>query len=170
MFEFNEEGMILEKRKRRRHYENGNNEVNEDRLSYLPEGVLLHILSFLNMEHVVQTCVLSTRWKQLWKNVHTLVLKFSCCRFFTYKHFALFVSKVLALRDNSIALHSLDFDHIGKMEPWLLQKILSYVCSHDTQLRQLKITVSNDSGLIMQCDFSCQALRSLQLSVYPRVN
>jgi hypothetical protein len=38
---------------------------NEDRLSDLPESVILHIMSFLNTEYAVRTCILSTKWKDL---------------------------------------------------------------------------------------------------------
>ena len=38
---------------------------NEDRFSDLPDCVILHILSFLNTKHAVQTCILSPRYKDL---------------------------------------------------------------------------------------------------------
>ena len=43
----------------------------EDRLSDLPDCILLYILSFLNTKQVVQTCILSIRWKYLWKHLPT---------------------------------------------------------------------------------------------------
>uniref|UniRef100_A0ACD5YCI0 Uncharacterized protein n=1 Tax=Avena sativa TaxID=4498 RepID=A0ACD5YCI0_AVESA len=44
----------------------------EDRLSALPEDVLLLLLSFLPSLDAVQTCVLATRWRNLWKSVPSL--------------------------------------------------------------------------------------------------
>jgi hypothetical protein len=38
----------------------------EDRISNLPDGVLHHILSFLPVQSIGQTSVLSTRWNYLW--------------------------------------------------------------------------------------------------------
>lgn len=38
-----------------------------DRISALPESVLHHILSFLSFKEVAQTCLLSKRWKQVWR-------------------------------------------------------------------------------------------------------
>jgi len=113
------------------HYtaENENNEEYEDkeyedRLSNLPDSVILHILSFLNTKDVVRTCVLSARWKDIWKYIPTLILNSS--RFYTVRQFEIFMPKILTLRDNSTALHSLDFDHMGKTEHQFLQKILNY--------------------------------------------
>jgi hypothetical protein len=40
----------------------------EDKLSDLSNCVLLYILSFLNIKQVGQTCILSTRWTNVWKN------------------------------------------------------------------------------------------------------
>lgn len=167
MADSNEESMILEKMKRGRHSENENeeNEEGEDRLSDLPDCIILHILSFLNTKHAVRTCVLSTKWKHLWKRIPTL--KLQSLIFSPRKHFSLFVSKILTLRDSSTALHALDLDLYchGGIEPQLLKKILNYVCSHNNHLQELGIRVSGDSNLIMNCVSSCRALTSLKLSI-----
>ncbi|EER91825.1 F-box protein At4g22280 [Sorghum bicolor] len=39
------------------------------RINALPDNVLLHILSYLNARQVVQTCVLSRQWRNLWRSV-----------------------------------------------------------------------------------------------------
>ncbi|CAD6344179.1 unnamed protein product [Miscanthus lutarioriparius] len=43
-----------------------------DRLSGLPEGLLLDLLSFLPSRDAVRTCVLARRWRNLWKEVPAL--------------------------------------------------------------------------------------------------
>jgi hypothetical protein len=170
MSDFLEESSIREKMKRKRKNEDGNendeSEGNEDRLSDLPDGVLLHILSFLNTKHVVRTCVLSTRWKHLWKRIPTIILHSS--RFSSVRQFYIFVSNILTRLDNSTALHALDLNRLGNIEPRLLKKILNYVSSHNTHLQELGINVSADSSLIMSCVSSCHALTSLKLSIYSR--
>ncbi|KAI3960212.1 hypothetical protein MKW98_016936 [Papaver atlanticum] len=45
-----------------------------DRISSLPDSLIHHILSFMYMNHAVQTCVLSTRWRYIWTSMS--VLKF----------------------------------------------------------------------------------------------
>jgi len=49
----------------------------EDRLSDLLDVVLLHIMEFLLTREAVQSCVLSKRWKNLWKSVNTLSFRSS---------------------------------------------------------------------------------------------
>ncbi|CAH9119899.1 unnamed protein product [Cuscuta epithymum] len=44
----------------------------EDMISQLPDGILYHILSFLPTTDAVATCILSTRWKNLWTIVPNL--------------------------------------------------------------------------------------------------
>ncbi|CAN6288596.1 unnamed protein product [Urochloa humidicola] len=39
------------------------------RINALPDGVLLRAISFLGARQVVQTCVLSRRWRHLWRSV-----------------------------------------------------------------------------------------------------
>ncbi|KAK7351215.1 hypothetical protein VNO77_10506 [Canavalia gladiata] len=146
--------------KRRKHSER----ENEDRLSDLPDCVLLHILEFVNAKHAVRTCILSRRWKDLWKGLPSLILHSS--DFWTFKSFTKFVSKLLSLRDNSLALHRLDFERHGCIEPQLIKRIVKYAISHNVQ--QLGISVKCDISHIPPCIFSCQTLTSLKLSVYPR--
>jgi hypothetical protein len=45
-----------------------------DRLSVLPEGLLLDLLSFLPSRDAVRTCVLARRWRNLWKEVPALYI------------------------------------------------------------------------------------------------
>jgi len=145
---------------------NDNIEENQDRLSDLPDCVLLHILSFLNSKYAVQTCVLSTRWKYLWKLIPTLILYSS--QFSMAKHFTYFVSKILTLRDSSTPIHALDVERKGVIGIKLLQMILDYIRSHNTHIRRLGINVAADSCPILSCISKCQALTSLKLSVYHR--
>ncbi|MCI22522.1 F-box family protein, partial [Trifolium medium] len=67
------------KRLRRRRNDGGNKKKkkNKDMFDDLPDCILLHILSFLDTKPAVQTCILSTRWKDLWKRVPTLTLSSS---------------------------------------------------------------------------------------------
>ncbi|CAO2189389.1 unnamed protein product [Urochloa humidicola] len=46
-----------------------------DRLSALPDALLHHIMSFLRAWEVVQTCVLSQRWRHLWASVPCIDLR-----------------------------------------------------------------------------------------------
>ncbi|KAF9588378.1 hypothetical protein IFM89_016172 [Coptis chinensis] len=45
---------------------------NGDRISSLPNNLLHEILALLDMKQVVQTSVLSTRWRDLWTSIPTL--------------------------------------------------------------------------------------------------
>ncbi|KAG8363737.1 hypothetical protein BUALT_Bualt19G0053400 [Buddleja alternifolia] len=45
-----------------------------DRLSELPESLLVHIISLLPIEYAVRTGVLSTRWINLWHHIDNIVI------------------------------------------------------------------------------------------------
>ncbi|CAJ2641160.1 unnamed protein product [Trifolium pratense] len=138
---------------------------NEDRLGDLPETVILHILSFLNAKQAVETCVLSKRWKDLWKRLPKLIL---CSDDYgTYKIFTKFVSKVLALRDSSIALQALDFKpQNGRSH--MVKRIINYAISHNVQ--QLGLYVNGHITEIPSKVFSFRTLTHLKLSIYPGIN
>jgi hypothetical protein len=155
--------VMIPPKKRARH---DNEEKNQDRLSDLPDCLILHILSFLNSKQAVQTCILSKRWKRRWKRIPTLILDSK--KFPTVKYFSMFVSNILTLRDTSTALHALDFRHHRNVEPQLLKKVLNYIYSHNTHLQQLGIYLHGETCLVLRCISSCRALTSLKLSLYSR--
>jgi len=135
----------------------------KDRLSDLTDCVILHILSFLNTKDAVQTCILSPRYKDLWKRVPALVLHST--DFQTYKKFTKFVSKVLSLRDSSISLQTLDFKRdVGRLNPDILKMIVEYVVSHNVQ--RLGLFVVGGIAQIPPIMFSCQTITHLKLCIY----
>jgi hypothetical protein len=131
----------------------------------LPDWVLLHILSLLDTEDAVRTCILSSRWMNIWK--HVPALRLNSCSHFNFrkslKGFAKFVSCILSKRDSSTALHTLDFQCPGFVEPRILKRILKYAVSHFVQ--QLQISVRCDIEHFTSCFFSCHTLTSLDLFV-----
>ncbi|KAL5719552.1 hypothetical protein ACHQM5_012308 [Ranunculus cassubicifolius] len=49
--------------------------VNEDRITSLPDPIIHHILSYLNMREILQTSILSNTWRYLWMSTPTLNFK-----------------------------------------------------------------------------------------------
>lgn len=144
---------------------------NKDRLNDLPNCLLLHILSFLNAKRVVQTCILSKRWKNLWKSLH--VLRLSSSNFKTprgsssiesVQNFNKFMSKILSLRDYSAALRTLDIHRYAIMKPRQLKWIIKYAVSHNVQ--HLNIYLKCHFQQFPPCLFSCRTLTSLTISVF----
>jgi len=137
----------------------------KDRLSDLPESVILHMLSFLNAKHAVQTCVLSTRWKNLWKLLPVLIFNFTDFQF--YKKFMNFIFKVLSLRNSSVTLQALEYKRDGgQIDPRLLKNIVNYAISHNVQ--RLGLCSYTKISQIPPRMFSCQSLTHLKLCTYPR--
>ncbi|XP_058784669.1 F-box/FBD/LRR-repeat protein At1g16930-like [Vicia villosa] len=133
---------------------------NKDRISDLPDSLILHILSFLNIKQAIHTCILSTRWKNLWRYIPTLTLISS--QFTTVEIFTKFVTRILSLRDISMDLHTLRFQPSNVMKPRLLETILNYAVSHKVQ--QLDVKVTCDIQHFPTCLLSCRTLTSLDLS------
>ncbi|KAF9611924.1 hypothetical protein IFM89_036740 [Coptis chinensis] len=74
----------------------------EDRICCLHEPLLHHILSFMDMKEVVQTSLLSKRWRNVWRSVSVLnfdEVEWSKPR--SKSKFKFFVDTVLLLRDGS---------------------------------------------------------------------
>ncbi|PIA31224.1 hypothetical protein AQUCO_05100023v1 [Aquilegia coerulea] len=91
-------------------------ETDVDRLSELPESILHHILSFLDMKEVVQTSLLSRNWRytwcsvsnlsfshNVWKNIVKYERKINGMGFIFHKKlgFMKFIDGVLLLRNNA---------------------------------------------------------------------
>ncbi|XP_058751059.1 F-box/FBD/LRR-repeat protein At3g26920-like [Vicia villosa] len=144
---------------------------NKDRLSDLPNCLLLHILSFLNAKRVVQTCILSKRWKNIWKSLH--VLRLSSSNFKTVRgassveavqNFNKFMSNILSLRDYSASLHTLDVHRYAIRKPRQLKWIIKYAVSHNVQ--HLNIYLKCHFQQFPPCLFSSRTLTSLKISVF----
>ncbi|KAG5059925.1 hypothetical protein JHK87_000954 [Glycine soja] len=103
-------------------------------------------MEFMNAEDAVWTCVLSKRWKDLWKE---------------------FVSGVLCSRDGSISLLNLDiiFCYFADLDHELLAKIMEYAVSHYVQHLKIFIFVNYRFHFVFPSSiFSCPTLTSLHLS------
>uniref|UniRef100_A0A0D9XHH6 F-box domain-containing protein n=1 Tax=Leersia perrieri TaxID=77586 RepID=A0A0D9XHH6_9ORYZ len=83
-----------------------------DMLSGLPEGVLHHIMSFLTLRQAVHTCVLSRRWRNLWRSMPLINADYKQFQVTNSDDEALplfktFVSRLLELRDPVASLDKL---------------------------------------------------------------
>ncbi|VAI62472.1 unnamed protein product [Triticum turgidum subsp. durum] len=67
----------------------------------LPDELLSRVLSFLPAENAVQTCVLDTRWRDLWRRLTSLLFVFDGPTFPRYNRFKQLVKLVICLRGNS---------------------------------------------------------------------
>jgi len=137
-------------------------EDEKDRISNLPEAVLLHVMNFMNARDVVRTCVLSKRWKNLWKQVTTLSFSSSGKILFYNK----FVPQFLSNRDASTSLIDLDIRAYGFKAPKLITGIVKYAARHNA--KHLKITTEYNFRAIpnpfIPLIFSCHSLTSLVLT------
>ncbi|KAL1310201.1 hypothetical protein AAHE18_17G231000 [Arachis hypogaea] len=138
-------------------------EGDEDRLSDLPDCVLIHLLEFLTTKDAVMTTLLSTRWKDLWKRVPSLRLRRTDPEFRHMTLFKKFVNKVLSFRDGSVPLHSLDFCYDGLIPPKLLIRVVKYAESH--RIEQLRLNIDSGGIELPPCLFSIQTITWLDLSV-----
>ncbi|KAG4991453.1 hypothetical protein JHK87_024910 [Glycine soja] len=140
---------------------------NRDRISELPDSILLHILNFMNTKSAVQTCVLSKRWKDLCKRLISLAY---CPDPYLLKkrgvgRFMKFATWVLSRRDDAYSLLNLTL-HLCWTEPELLDKVTKYALLHD--VRQL--TMELYSGFRPDLEslpliFCCHSLTSLKLCI-----
>ncbi|CAI0374520.1 unnamed protein product [Linum tenue] len=122
-------------------------EENGDRLSDLPDNILHHILSFLNTNHIVQTSVLSRRWRSQWGNVHALNFHAPHHRHIRQAKFREHVVQFLSRRggpdDSSAAVSSVTIDvtnTVWELETDLFDTVMKYA---RTNLRRLGVHGSN---------------------------
>ncbi|XP_045806910.1 F-box protein At1g60400-like [Trifolium pratense] len=143
-----------------------------DRLSALPDHLLLHIIQFMTTQQSAQTCVLSKRWENLWKSVTNINLH----------HFELydgdifedFVSHFLSTRDNSIPLHTISYANGCRNYPYPAQtnipiQIMEYAASHDVQQLEINTQLDHITSTNFELPlsiFNCASLTSLSLCLW----
>ncbi|KAF7086678.1 hypothetical protein CFC21_089950 [Triticum aestivum] len=72
-----------------------------DHFEDLTDDILWHVLSFLPANEALPTCVLDTRWRDLWRHTTSLHLVFDGSVFPRYKRFEQLVKLVIHLRGES---------------------------------------------------------------------
>ncbi|XP_076917239.1 putative F-box/FBD/LRR-repeat protein At4g03220 [Bidens hawaiensis] len=101
----------------------------EDRLSLLPDVLLIYIFSFIDTKLAVQASLLSKRWVNLWSS--TPVLNFNSSEFISFRNpkpaFDSFIDNVLATRNQLIKLDSVS---IKTTDHNALAKVLNYAGMH----------------------------------------
>ncbi|XP_024628768.1 F-box/FBD/LRR-repeat protein At1g16930 [Medicago truncatula] len=159
----------MERQKKSEMHINDDDTNDTNKLSDLPDHLLLHIIEFMNTKQSVQTCVLSKRWKDLWKNRTNL--KFLHSYPDKSPTFCKFVSQILSCRDTSIPLHSVHFEHVGHVNPpkTTLLEVMKYAVSHNVQ----QLTVNAEVKYLRDLElspyiFSCQSLTFLKLGFWQR--
>ncbi|CAL5215084.1 unnamed protein product [Lathyrus oleraceus] len=131
-----------------------------DIISDLSDCILIHILSFMDAQEAVQTCILSKRWINVWKKLHTLtLLDYSELSGKLFEHF---VFKFLSLRDDQTDIHSilLHTPFLRKECNKLVYHILKYAFSHHVQHLLIKFICFKPNCF----SFSSSTLKSLELT------
>ncbi|KAG4397375.1 hypothetical protein AAZX31_10G127700 [Glycine max] len=141
-------------------------EEERDRLSELPDFVLLHIMNFIDTKDALRTCILSKRWKDLWKHLTTLSFYQSSSLFNErVVNFNKFVSQVLSCRDGSISLINVRLVIYESIGSQLLNRIMKYAVLHNVQQLTMYIPFyyGKISTYLDPIIFSCQSLTYLSL-------
>ncbi|KAL8509595.1 hypothetical protein ACS0TY_016717 [Phlomoides rotata] len=145
------------------------NSGQRDRLSELPNSLILHILSTLPMRNVVRTTLLSKRWNNLWTTIPCL----NFC-YFTYvkkeevERIRNFINRALMLW-KGIKILKFKIYIITYLEVSLAIDIdlwVRYAVEHNVE--ELKIHIhplENDEYWAPQCLNSCSSIRKLSLAV-----
>ncbi|XP_014499018.2 F-box/LRR-repeat protein At3g26922-like [Vigna radiata var. radiata] len=147
--------------KRKRTNESGER-TEKDRLSDLPDEVLQHIMEFLPTRQAIQTCVLSKRWKNLWKGITTL--HFRCTN--GIRKYNRYIIHVLSNRYDSISLRNMNFRVFSSTAPKVMNKAIEYASLHNLQeltliIMDIKFKEIPSSSLPFV--FNCKSLTSLNL-------
>ncbi|CAO2152173.1 unnamed protein product [Urochloa humidicola] len=108
-------------------------EVSTDRISALPDALLHHVLSLLPAREAVPTCLLSRRWRHLWKSATALHLH--CGEEpKSVKKFQLFVEHLLLLRGfTPLEMFELKFSNVydnyddARMNLWIRHAVTCQV-------------------------------------------
>ncbi|KAI3842002.1 hypothetical protein MKW92_051916 [Papaver armeniacum] len=144
-------------------YSNTTND--EDNISKLPDFLIHHILSFVDVKQAVQTCILSKRWRYIWTSLPFL-------RFDDYADSLDFVEYVLSLRDNRCfdirRFHllrgrgSYGCNFIDRLRRWIIVVGRSNVEDIDVEFSG-DISDEEDELHVPSCVSTCKSLTKLEL-------
>lgn len=136
-----------------------------DRLSALPDSLILQILSFLRMKEVIRTGILSKRWQLLWTSAHTLVFRYSGQSHHGVSRFINFLDDTLLLcQPSKLNKFSVDF-HYNKRFVKYVNKWMIFVKNKSVEELDLYLRTRglNDLYSLPQLMYSNPCLRELSL-------
>ncbi|XP_062082925.1 F-box/LRR-repeat protein At3g26922-like [Humulus lupulus] len=124
-----------------------------DRISKLPDAVIIHILSFLPTQDVVRTCLLSKRWKLFWYSVPTIffsktnsdgVEKFYNCVDNYFEH----RKKGMNLIEDSVVTSFKLYMNGGyqRSKAGLLDKSLAFAV--ESKVREINLSICEEKGCL----------------------
>lgn len=158
----------IHKEKRQRRRVRVKNVDGKDRLSDLPDSILIHILSLLdNCKTAVQSSVLSKRWKNLWIYLPNLYFTNLTMGQKSYK-LENFVDMVLTRRDPNVKLHSFSLRWVlrSTIPQTLLDRIHQYAQSHHVQHFNLCIrSLADNAWTYPSHNFNPTSLTTLWLNL-----
>ncbi|KAF5801684.1 putative F-box domain, leucine-rich repeat domain superfamily, F-box-like domain superfamily [Helianthus annuus] len=146
-----------------------------DRLSVLPDDLILQILSFIGLKDAIGTSVLSSRWRYLWTSIPHL--SFSSQDFSTLDMLSEFVTHVLSRRNNQVQLSSFNLYLRKTFGQDVALRIMNLAFSLNVQ--QLNITCrftyhsssyEENPGIIPYSLSGSQTLNHLTLNWYSGVD
>lgn len=124
-----------------------------DRITILPDSLLIHILSFLPTKYAVKTCILSTRWKHIWASVPNLHF------FFRGRHcsvFADFIDRVLFFHElpriQRFSLECAGVD-VNRLNTWV-----SVAVRRGVQELHIDVQYTSDCIILPPTLFTCTTL------------
>lgn len=129
----------------------------EDRISDLPDCLIHHILSLIDIKCAVQTCILSQRWHKLWSTLPNL--NFDSRSFAKLTPFKKFVRNVLSQREAN-GLFSLRLCHTSK-EQSFTRRVLRYAALQGVQ--EVFLLLDHYKLHIEHFLFFCKSLKNLDL-------
>ncbi|XP_047971329.1 F-box/LRR-repeat protein At1g55660-like [Salvia hispanica] len=163
--------------------------MEEDKISQLPDDILLLILDKIDTSQAVETMILSHRWKNVWRSLPGLRFHFSfaasvfpdpplveeCDR--QLQSHRKFVSQFLSRRDAAAALHDfhISLDKLSFQERRIyiydahrefMDECFLYAANHGVQ--SLRLEAPNYPNLwLPEALISCKTLRELRLEGNP---
>ncbi|CAA2942562.1 F-box/FBD/LRR-repeat protein At2g04230-like isoform X2 [Olea europaea var. sylvestris] len=140
---------------------NQKQESNEDKLSSLPDCILIHILSFLDTESAIKTSVLSKRYRLLWTSLQCLDFKFHGC---SVDRFLSFVNHVLERREHSnLSMFRLSLKE--QVNSGFLDNCIAYAMKHKVEHLRIRAYADEHSPLTLpSLLLNSSSLRILRLN------
>ncbi|KAJ9547310.1 hypothetical protein OSB04_019853 [Centaurea solstitialis] len=135
----------------------------EDRISNLSDDIILCILSFLDMKYVIQTTILSKRWKDIWTTTQHLNLNTEM--FPTMPQFDKFVDNAISHRNNCTDVCAVELKFSGAANRVSLKSIVKHAYLH--KVRQMSIMWLGKTVDVLefpQCVFRSDTLKHLTLA------